>query len=169
MLKELINSLKPLQHLPKAFEKCGFCPINCEKVLQRIPSTLESETITRHLDSALLKKLEVRRFVDAIRKNPRGKKVPAGQSYTQWDSEEESSEEEKRGESSEEEVVDGELEDNDKLEEDSSNDEVQEDNEDEELPDLDTRSRKSGSSVVAMFKGQWFVVEVVEDQTSVRA
>ncbi len=169
MLKELINSLKPLQHLPKAFEKCGFCPINCEKVLQRIPSTLKSETITRHLDSALLKKLEVRRFVDAIRKKPRGKKVPAGQRYTWWDSEEESSEEEKREESSEEEVVDGELEDNDKLEEDSSNDEVQKDDEDEELPDLDTRSRKSGSSVVAMYEGQWFVVEVVEDQTSVHA
>jgi hypothetical protein len=73
MLKELINSLKPLQHLPKAFEKCGFCPINCEKVLQRIPSTLESKTITRHLGSALLKKLEVRRFVDAIRKKNQGK------------------------------------------------------------------------------------------------
>ncbi len=101
-----------------------------------------------------MKKLEVRRFVDAIRKKPRGKKVPAGQRYTQWDSEEESSEEEKREESSEEEVVDYELEDNDKLEEDSSNDEVQEDEEDEELPDLDTRRRKSGSSVVAMYEGQ---------------
>jgi hypothetical protein len=38
MLKELVNSLKPLQHLPKAFEKCGLHPVNCQKVLERIPS-----------------------------------------------------------------------------------------------------------------------------------
>ncbi len=102
MLKELVNSLKPLQHLPKDFEKCGLCSVNREKILQRIPSTLESETTARHLDSALLKKLEVRRFCDARRKKPRGKKVPAGQSYTQVDSEEESSKEKKFKESSEE-------------------------------------------------------------------
>jgi hypothetical protein len=45
MLKELVNSLKPLQHLPNAFEKCGLFLVNCEKVLWRIPSTLESENI----------------------------------------------------------------------------------------------------------------------------
>ena len=37
MLKELVESLKPMEHLPKAFEKCGLCPINREKVLDRLP------------------------------------------------------------------------------------------------------------------------------------
>jgi hypothetical protein len=63
--------------------------------------------------------------------------------------------------------MDGKLKDNDEPEEDSGNNEVQDDDEDEELPDLDTRSRKSGSSVVAMYEGQWFVAEVVKDQTGV--
>ncbi len=137
-----------------------------------IPSAPEAETIARHLDTALLKKLEVRRFGDANRKKPWGKKVPAGQSYTQVNREEESSEEESseeksskeessKEESSEEETVDSEL------EEQSGNKEVQEHSKNVELPDLDTPSRKSGTSVIAVYEGQWFVAEVVQDQTSV--
>jgi hypothetical protein len=83
MLKELVQSLNPKEHLPKAFEKCGLCPINREKVLDRLPSIVESEEIARHIDSTLLKRLEMRRFGEASKKKPRGKKTPAGQSYTE--------------------------------------------------------------------------------------
>ncbi len=68
-------------------------PINREKVLDRLPSIVESEEIACHIDSAL--KLEVRIFGEASKKKPRGKKTPAGQSYTEaaGDSEEEDEEE----------------------------------------------------------------------------
>jgi len=75
MLKELVQSLKPMEHLPKAFEKCGLCPINREKVLDRLPSIVQSEEIARHIDSALLKKLEVRRFGEASKKSPGERKL----------------------------------------------------------------------------------------------
>jgi hypothetical protein len=83
MLKELVQSLKPKKYLPKAFEKCSLCPIKREKALDRLPSIVESEEIAHHIDSALLKKLEVRRFGEASKKKPRGKKTPARQSHTQ--------------------------------------------------------------------------------------
>jgi hypothetical protein len=55
-------------------------PLNPEKVLERIPSAVETQQAARHLDAALLQRLEVRRFGDSTPKMPRGKKVPAGQS-----------------------------------------------------------------------------------------
>jgi hypothetical protein len=60
MLKELIQFLKPKGHLTKAYEKCKLCPINRQKVLDQLPSMVESQEIARHIDSALCKKLEVR-------------------------------------------------------------------------------------------------------------
>jgi uncharacterized protein YifE (UPF0438 family) len=48
MLKELMDTLKPKEHLPRAFEKCGIFPINRQKVLDRIPSTLETQEIAHH-------------------------------------------------------------------------------------------------------------------------
>ena len=75
----------PSQLLPSAFEKCGLFPLNPDKVISRLPSQVNSETIARHVDRNLLKALEVRRYGDgAAKKVPvfRGKKVPAGQSYT---------------------------------------------------------------------------------------
>ncbi len=47
-----------------------------------LPSIVESQEIARHINSALLKKLEVRRIWRGQQKKPRGQKVPAGQSYT---------------------------------------------------------------------------------------
>jgi hypothetical protein len=52
-------------------------PINRDKVLDRIPSILKS-----HVDQVLLEKLEVRRFGDEKTKKGRGKKVPAGDSFS---------------------------------------------------------------------------------------
>ena len=80
MLKELCNNLNFRDHLPKAFEKCGLYPLNAEKPKERIPSVASTETIARHIDQQILKSFEVKRFGGA--KKPRGKKVPAGQSYT---------------------------------------------------------------------------------------
>jgi hypothetical protein len=162
MVKELITSLSPDKHLPAAFEKCGLFPIDREKVLSRIPSIQSSEAIARHVDAVLLKKLEVRRFGDG-KKKPRGKKVPAGQSYSRVEEEsaveDDDSDSELEDEVSEEEK-DDEVVEGDELEKDDSDG-----NENEDLPDLDMPrpTRKPGSFVVALYEGEWFVAEVVED------
>ena len=80
MLKELCSNVNFRDHLPKAFEKCGLYPLNAEKPKERIPSVASTETIARHIDQQILKSFEVKRFGGV--KKPRGKKVPAGQSYT---------------------------------------------------------------------------------------
>ena len=74
--------LQPENHLPKAFEKCGLVPLNRNKVLERLPSIARYEEAASYIDQALLKKLEVRRFGESKKKS-RGKKVPAGKSYTE--------------------------------------------------------------------------------------
>jgi hypothetical protein len=51
--------------------------------LDWLPSIVGSQEIARNIDSALLKKLEVRRIWRGQQKKPRGQKVPAGQSYTE--------------------------------------------------------------------------------------
>jgi hypothetical protein len=147
--------------MPKAFEKCGLYPINQEKALERIPSVFQSHTVARHLDNALLEKLEGHRFGE-WKKKPRGQKVPAGQSNTKDQDNEttqdSTSEEEKDQEEKEIEITtDEEIE--------ITTDEEKEDMLDEELPDLDQGRRASGSSVVAIYKGKWPLAKVVEDQS----
>ena len=51
------------------------------QVLDRLPSKDKSLNISSTLDQVLLNKLETHRFSAPVR-NPRGKKIPAGQSYT---------------------------------------------------------------------------------------
>lgn len=80
-LKKIMALLKTETIMPNAFAKCGLYPINKEKVLASLPSRLSSEAIAKHLDAELLKTLEVRRY-GAKEKKTRGKKVPAGSSYT---------------------------------------------------------------------------------------
>jgi hypothetical protein len=214
MLKEVMKAVNseedPLTspHLPNAFEKCGLWPINRQKVLERIPSVVASEEVARHLDKALLQKLEVRRFGNK-KKMPRGKKVPAGQSLSAEDSSEELTEEEEttdsdermmmmpkrkrkvprkesrkrnkevpvessedEGGESEKEVVQqdvGEEEDSNKEhEEEDDNEEREEEDDNEELPDI-LPTRKSGSFVVALYEGQWFLAEVCRDQDDIAA
>jgi hypothetical protein len=169
MLKELLLELKPVEHLPKAFEKCGLVPINRQKVLDRIPNVVQSKEIARHVDNALLKKLEVRRFGDGPKKQPRGKKVPAGKSYSVTDDNQVSSEEEESELDDDEEVAD-EVEMGVDVDE-ANEDEEEENNEEvDELPDLDLEgpsSSRMGSYVVAAYEGQWFLAEVTRDQTNV--
>ncbi len=128
--------------------------MNRQKVLERILSVVETQEVARHIDSNLLKKLEICRFGDQ-KKKPRGKKVPAGQSYTA-ELEESSEEEEQDDPISEEEE-----------EENDDNEIEQQELDEEELPDLDRPYRKAGTYVVAMYKGQWFLAEVCEDQKNV--
>lgn len=116
MLKELLASLEPADLLPPAFERCGLYPLDPSKVTVRIPDVASTKEIARHVDEVLLKTLEVRRFGDK-KKVPRGKKIPAGMSYSGQPNEEETSEEEEEeeeisdmdldlGEQNEEELVD---------------------------------------------------------------
>jgi hypothetical protein len=72
----------------QTFEGCRLIPVNPEKVLEMIPSVAKTAESARHLDAALLHRLEVRRFGEASKKRPRGQKVPAGQSYTEMEEEE---------------------------------------------------------------------------------
>lgn len=121
---------------------------------------LEAETIARHVDNALLKKLEIRRFGDG-KKKPRGKKVPAGQSYT-TNVEEEEVDSDEVDEVSEEE----ELEESNEAEEDNQDQDV------EQLPELPeptpgpSRSRV-GTYVAASYEESWFLAEICADQKGV--
>lgn len=159
LLKELLESLKPGQHLPKAFEKCGLYPINRDKVLDRIPTVLNRQEIASHMDHLVLKKLEVRRFGDQKKKTVRGKKIPAGQSFTQEDS---SSQEEEDASSSEEEG------DKDEVEEMGEGEDVDQDmgQEDSDEEDSDAHFR-AGSLVAALYEGEWFIAEVCMNQDRV--
>jgi len=74
MLKELLMTLYPREHLPTAFRKYGLYPIDRNEVLVRIPSILTTKAMVSDLDASLLKTLEVRRFGDPSKKKPRGKK-----------------------------------------------------------------------------------------------
>jgi hypothetical protein len=155
MLKELIQSLKPKEHLPKAFKKCDFCPINRQKVLDRLPSILESQEIARNIDNVLRKKLEVRRIWRRQQKKPRGQKVPAGQSYTEAAGDTE--------DTKKEEVYNVVEEDEDEL---GQEDDVEEEGADK-LPDLDVPGpsiKSSSNYVVAVYEGQWFLAEICGDQ-----
>jgi hypothetical protein len=93
--KELVASLKPQDLLPGAFQKCGLYPLDRSKVLEFIPSTISAQQVASHVDSALSQRLEARRFGEAKKKQPRGMKIPAGQSYTHVNSEEEETSEDK--------------------------------------------------------------------------
>jgi hypothetical protein len=193
MLKELLLSLNPKQHLPAAFEKCGLVPLNRNKVLERIPSVKDTHTIARNLDASLLKKLEVRRFGDQSRKKPRGKKVPAGQSYSREEAKS-SGEEDSEGEDSvgednvgEDSVGEDSEQENSEQENSKQGDSEQEDSEqenseqenseqvddtiqelgDEELPEPGRTGLRAGASVVAVYEGQWFLAEVTGDQVGV--
>ena len=92
MLKQLVEKVDSQQLLPKAFEKCGMFPINCERPSQRIPDRSSSVQVAANLDGSLLEMLEVRRFGSQEargrgrggrgRGGGRGRKIPAGRSYT---------------------------------------------------------------------------------------
>jgi len=158
MLSELLKSLDTKRILPPSFRKCSLFPLNRMEVLDRIPSKLQSVQIAEQVDSALLKRLEVRRFGDPSKKRqPRGKKIPAGQSYT--------------AEGSDDDEVESEVESEVEREVESDAD---------DLPDLDEApapgpSRmvrkparqsvyKPGDQVVAVYEGEWFLCEVCLDQ-----
>lgn len=138
-------------------------PLNPEKVLERIPSAVETQQAARHLDAALLQRLEVRRFGDSTPKKPRGKKVPEGQSYTHVD--EEDSEEEEEDETEEEEKEDDDVDVDALL--GGSRDAPEDSDREEELPDL-TDSPMPGTYVAAVYEGQWFLAEVCRDQDNVK-
>ncbi len=176
--------LKPEECLPNAFEKCGLVPLNRNRVLERLPSATSNQEAAQHIDKLLLNTLEGRRFGNQPAKNrkPRGKKVPAGVSYTaEEDSEEENMED------------DMEEEDSNQEEEDSNQEEEEEDNlnsrkktddihltspsssdSEEEI----VQGKPSGSRIhqtklailhyaVADYEGQMFLAQVAEDQSGV--
>jgi len=161
MLKELVEGLNPQDHLPSAFRKCGLYPLNRQEVLNRIPSIVDSQAIAKNLDDTLLKTLELRRFGDQSKKKPRGQKLPAGRSYSAEDSEEE--------EESEEEDSEKEDDVEESSEEEEEEGSRQEELEDEELPEPHPgpSSLKFGTSVVAIYEGQWFLADVAESQEKV--
>ncbi len=146
------------------------------KVVERIPTALATQEIAHHVDAALLQKLEVRRFGQG-KKQPRGKKVPAGESYTRQSENEEEEEESGLSESD--------------LEDEVNSSDMEVDQEPEaELPDLpgpsgsgskrpakvlaqndhqpSAKKKNVGSYVVAIYEQEWFLAEVVQDQTGVQ-
>ncbi len=107
----------------------------------------------------------MRRFCEGKKRQPRGKKIPAGQSYSaECDREEQAVSDAEAGTASEVEDLDSSEEEGDKNEDNSS-----EDDSCEELPDLNPPQarRQAGTWVVAIYEGQWFLCEVVEDQSKV--
>jgi hypothetical protein len=61
LLKAMLSQLKPEEHMPHAFRKCGLHPVDVEQVLQRIPHVLATESIATNVDAALLQQLETNR------------------------------------------------------------------------------------------------------------
>ncbi len=59
--------------LQSGFKKCGIYSLNRQEVLDRIPSSADTQKISKDIDAVLLKRLVVRRFGDG-KKKPRGKK-----------------------------------------------------------------------------------------------
>ena len=164
MLKELIEELKPKEHLPSAFEKCGLVPLNRQKVLERIPSILQTKEIAKNIDGVLLKKLQVRRFGEGKKKKPRGTKVPAGQSYTK------DKEDGDEVEDEDEDQAEGEVDD---VEEQNKGDEDENSCSEHDLLDTDLfdnigERRIAGTYVVAVYEGEWFIAEVCKDQKQVK-
>lgn len=97
LLKALMETAKPAQHLAAAFDRCGLYPFNPKRGMDRIPSRDMEQNLEG--DRALLnvtfgKKLEELRGLGPQEKQKRGKKVKTapGKSYTvpDTDSEEES-------------------------------------------------------------------------------
>jgi hypothetical protein len=132
MLKEVLQAVDPKKLLLNAFRKCGIYPVNREEVLAMILSAADTQKITKDIDAILLKKLEVRRFGEGKKRQPRGKKIPAGQSYSaECDSEEQVVSNAEAGTASEVEDLDSNEEEGDKNEDNRS-----EDASCEELPDL---------------------------------
>jgi len=103
MLRELVDKLDPRDKLINAFEKCGLHPINPERPMEKIPTSMDAEDIAKGVDRELLKRLEIRRFGDPAKKRPRGKGVPAGASLSGVNQEEEDESEEDESEEDEEE------------------------------------------------------------------
>jgi hypothetical protein len=167
MLKELLDSLNPAALLPKAFEKCGLIPLNRAKVIERIPSTTKTAEIAHGVDQVLLKKLEIRRFGDGQKKRPRGKKIPAGESYSKQDEEEDDvSEQEDEEEEAGNEEVEADEEEVEEADSESENSVDEEEGDAEELPDLEGTSRIPGSFVVAIYEEEWYIAEVCKDQSN---
>jgi hypothetical protein len=125
--------------------------------------------------TVLLKKLKIRRFGDGQKKRPRGKKIPAGESYRKQDEEKEddiSEQEDEEEEAGNEEVEADEEEveaDEEEVEEGDSESENSADEEEakaEELPDLVGTSRIPGSFVVAIYEEEWYIAKVCKDQSN---
>jgi len=161
MLKELLDSVIPAELLPPAFERCGLYPIQRKKVTERLPSKDKAKTIARHLDKALLDRLEERRF-PVSKKKGRGKKIPAGKSYTDMDTEEE--EEEESEVSGDDESMGPPSEDEDEVALEQT-EEV--DSDLESLPELQATNYKTGQFVVAVYEEEWFLAEVALEQEDV--
>jgi len=119
-----------------------------------IPNVVTTQQAARHLDAALVKRLEEKRFGETKKKTTRGPKVPAGQSYSSRDDE------------MEDEVEEGLLDDPDEVEETEEEEENEEVEKPEELPDIEPSV--TGSYVVAVYEEQWFLAQVSADQNNVK-
>jgi hypothetical protein len=109
--------------------------------------------VATHINSVLIKKLEIKHFGDACKKKPKGMNLPLTQSFSHQ----------------EEEDVDGTV--YDKEEADSSSDDGgAQESSDEELPNLNNSPRLNiFASVVAMYEGEWFLATIHSDQSDMPA
>jgi hypothetical protein len=159
MLKEVMESMDAKRLLQSGFKKCGIYPLNRHEVLDRIPSAAAEDLQGHWCCSA---QEAGGQKVWWWQEEAQGEKIPAGQSYSAEDSENEESEEEK--------VSDGDgLTSDEELQDLNSEHEDQEELRTEKLPDLDPPQpkRQAGSWVVALYEGDWFLCVVMADQEGV--
>ena len=158
----MVMQLTPNRHY---FAQSGLYPINRKVVTDRLPSKDKAKAIACHIDKALLDKLEERRFPVNKRKG-RGKKIPAGKSYTD-DQEEEEEEDlsEDDGGSGGDESVGPPSSSEDEAEEEPEIEQPEEvDSDLESLPEI---HHKTGQFVVAVYEEEWFLAEVALEQEDV--
>jgi hypothetical protein len=84
LIKSMVDRLMSEVKQQSIFKKCGLCPLDPAKAVERIPHILSSDSIMQDVDASLLKKLKTKRFGSREKKKTRGKilAVPAGRSYT---------------------------------------------------------------------------------------
>lgn len=170
-LREMLQKLEPAEKLKNAFRKTGIVPLNPEAVLQDIPDRLSTESIASNIDQQLLKKLEQRRFGSKAKKTgggSRGTKIPAGQSYSgsnqQDNTDSEESDRESRSSSSEDDGDSSEV-DLPDLTDDTPADNVPDDQ--PVAGGSGISGPVPGSLTAVTYEGQLYIAQVVADQKDV--
>ena len=187
ILKAAIDKCKPGRHLPAGFRKCGLYPLSLEMALSRLPKKVDGDgddmDDLRVMNATFEKTLEEMRGSATKKKQPRGKKVAPGKSWTRPEENDDDEDADDvagpsgntSGEDSEEELrprglnkpkkgksarIESEEEEEDEAEEDEDKDDDDDEDEEEEEELVVIKDFRVGQFVVAVYDGTWYIGQV---------